>query len=632
MCGIGGMIGLHDEGGVVSRRMLRALRHRGPDDEGFAQPSATVSLVHTRLAIFDLTSAGHQPMRDHPAGANDPLWTVFNGEIYNFHELQRELSARGHAFRSRCDTEVILATYREWGEDAVRRWRGMFALCVIDQARGVGWLYRDRLGIKPLYLFRPSGDGLMFASETRALLATGLVPREIDSAALESFLAQGAVHGFESFVRGIRMVRPGEMIAVDLASGRELKRTSYWEFPTQHASPRTRAEAVDELREVAGESIALHLASDAPLGIFLSGGVDSTALLAIAAQRSEARLKAVTIGFDTPEFDETAAAIETATNHSIEHLTARLTGEEVLANLDRALDAIDQPTVDGFNTFFVSRAARELGLTVAVSGLGGDELFGGYATFSDVPRALAMRENPLAHAAVRLGAPFVRSRAALKMIEACRRPSDALAMYLLRRELFLPEERRALMPLPERCDAISGLQTDLLDRAHRTSSELDDASRISFFEMNFYMRHMLLRDADAFSMAAALEYRVPFLDHRLVEAVLPLRAEWKRPDPRPKPLLLDLADGVVPRSVWQRAKRGFTFPWAEWMKPGRALHETARDAAHDNAAWQDLGLAADAVNDTWERFIGGDRRVSALQILAVIVLRDFRTRHALSVV
>jgi asparagine synthase (glutamine-hydrolysing) len=630
MCGIGGLIGLHDEGGVVSRRMLAALRHRGPDDEGFAQPSATVSLVHTRLAIFDLTAAGHQPMRDHPAGARDPLWTVFNGEIYNFHELQRELGARGHTFHSRCDTEVILASYREWSEDAVRRWRGMFALCLVDPARSIAWLYRDRLGIKPLYMFRPEGGGLMFASEMRALLATGLVPRTIDRAALESFLAQGAVHGFESFIKGITMVRPGEMIGVDLASGRELKRVAYWEFPTEPASPATRGQAIEELREVANESIRLHLASDAPLGLFLSGGIDSTALLAMAAKRTDGRLKAVTIGFDAPEFDETAAAIETASDHSIEHLTARLRGEEVLANLDQALAAIDQPTVDGFNTFFVSRAARGLGLTVAVSGLGGDELFGGYATFADVPRALALRENPLAHAAVRLGAPFVRSRAALKMIEACRRPGDALAMYLLRRELFLPEERRVLMPLPEACDAVCGLKSELLDNGHRTSCELDGASRISFFEMNFYMRHMLLRDADAFSMAAALEYRVPLLDHRLVEAVLPLRAEWKQPDPRPKPLLLDLADGAVPRSVWQRAKRGFTFPWAEWMKPGRPLHEAARDAAHDNASWKDLGLAATGVIDTWERFDRGDRRVSALQILGFIVLRDFRARHGLS--
>jgi asparagine synthase (glutamine-hydrolysing) len=630
MCGIGGLIGLHDEGGVVSRRMLLALRHRGPDDEGFEQPSATVSLVHTRLAIFDLTSAGHQPMRDYPAGAKDRLWTVFNGEIYNFHELQRELGARGHAFRSRCDTEVILASYREWGEDAVRRWRGMFALCVIDTARGVAWLYRDRLGIKPLYLFRPAEGGLMFASEMRALLATGLVPREIDRAALESFLAQGAVHGFESIVRGITMVRPGETIGIDLASGRELRRSSYWEFPRQHASPAPRAQVIDELREVADESIRLHLASDAPLGLFLSGGIDSTALLAMASKRAEGRLKAVTIGFDTPEFDESAAAIETASSHSIEHMTAHLTGEEVLADLDAALAAIDQPTVDGFNTFFVSRAARALGLTVAVSGLGGDELFGGYATFTDVPRALALRENPFAHAAVRLGAPFVRSRAALKMIEACRRPGDALAMYLLRRELFLPAERRALMPLPAECDPVTGIRSDLLDGTRRSSRELDRASRISLFEMNFYMRHMLLRDADAFSMAAPLEYRVPMLDHRLVEAVLPLRADWKQPDPRPKPLLLDLADGAVPPSVWRRAKRGFTFPWAEWMKPGRPLHAPARDAANDREAWNALGLAPNAVNDTWERFDRGDRRVSALQILSFIVVRDFRARHGLS--
>ena len=237
MCGIGGLIGVRDEGGVLSRRLLAALRHRGPDDEGFVQPAPTVSMVHTRLSIFDLSAAGHQPMSDRPTGDPAGLWVTFNGEIYNFKQLESELAAKGYRFRTRCDTEALLHSYRAFGEQAVERWRGMFALCLVDPAQGVGYLVRDRLGIKPLYLCRLPGGGVVFASELRALLALGseIVACAIDPAAVESFLAQGAVQGYASLVKGVEMVRPGEMIRFELATGRETNRKRYWR--TRHLAP-----------------------------------------------------------------------------------------------------------------------------------------------------------------------------------------------------------------------------------------------------------------------------------------------------------------------------------------------------------------------------------------------------------
>jgi asparagine synthase (glutamine-hydrolysing) len=202
-------------------------------------------------------------------------------------------------------------------------------------------------------------------------------------------------------------------------------------------------------------------------------------------------------------------------------------------------------------------------------------------------------------------------------------------MYLLRRELFLPTERRALMPLPAGADSLTGVGSELLDELRAESRDLGATNRISYFELNLYMRHMLLRDSDAFSMAAPIEHRVPFLDHRLVEEVFALPDKWKTPDPRPKPLLLDVAGDRVPSAVWQRAKRGFTFPWQQWLAHGGALHSVARDAANDTAKWRDLALDPGAVAHTWNRFERGDRRVSPLQILAFVVLRDFSTRHNL---
>jgi len=636
MCGIGGLIGAQDEGGVISRRLLAALRHRGPDDEGMMQPTPTVSLVHTRLSIFDLSPAGHQPMTDGPSrdsSGSSGSWVVFNGEIYNFKELESELAAHGQTFRTRCDTEAILRSYREWGEAAILRWRGMFAIGLVDPARGVGYLVRDRLGIKPLYMRRLPGGALAFASELRALMS--LSPEsgsnEVEPAALESFFAQGAVHGYQTLIKGVEMLRPGEMLAVDLATGKELRRTTYWHLPAAVIGRETpvRAEAIEQLREVVKGAVKLHLASDAPLGLFLSGGIDSSALLALASASWSGTLRTLTIGFDSPEFDESDISAATASRFAVEHQNIRLAGADVLGQMPAALAAIDQPTVDGFNTYFVSKAAREAGLTVALSGLGGDELFGGYATFTDVPRALALAQNPMLSMLARLGSGIMRNRAGLKLAETGRRPADALAMYLLRRELFLPAERRALMQRPETSDPLTGVDSALLEQLRVESYGMGAATKISFFEMNLYMRHMLLRDSDVASMAAPIEYRVPFLDHRMVEAVFSAADSWKMPDPRPKPLLLDIAGAGVAREVWQRAKRGFTFPWAQWMGKGRPLYPVAEDAANDVGRWRDLGIDADAPRRTWKQFLAGDRRVSPLQILAFIVMRDYSARFKL---
>jgi asparagine synthase (glutamine-hydrolysing) len=635
MCGIGGLIGAQDEGGVISRRLLAALRHRGPDDEGMMQPTPTVSLVHTRLSIFDLSPAGHQPMTDGPSRDSSGSWVTFNGEIYNFKELEAELAARGQTFRTRCDTEAILRSYREWGEAAIPRWRGMFAICLVDPARGVGYLLRDRLGIKPLFMCRLPGGALAFASELRALLS--LSPEtgssEVEPAALESFFAQGSVHGYQTLVKGITMLPPGEMLAVDLATGKELRRATYWHLP--HAiggEAPVRADAVEELREIVTVAVKLHLASDAPLGLFLSGGIDSSALLAIASASWSGTLRTLTIGFDSPDFDESDISAATASRFAVEHQNIRLTGADVLGQIPGALAAIDQPTVDGFNTYFVSKAAREAGLTVALSGLGGDELFGGYATFTDVPRALALAENPMLRMLARLGGGVMRNRAGLKLAETSRRPPDALTMYLLRRELFLPAERRALMPRPESSDPLTGVDSALLDNLRAESRGLGAATKISFFEMNLYMRHMLLRDSDVASMAAPIEYRVPFLDHHMVEKVFSTPDSWKLPDPRPKPLLLDIAGAGVPSKVWQRAKRGFTFPWGEWLGKDRPLHPIAEDAVNDTGRWRDLGIDARAPRSLWAQFLAGDRRVSPLQILAFIVMRDYSARYKLHAV
>jgi asparagine synthase (glutamine-hydrolysing) len=264
---------------------------------------------------------------------------------------------------------------------------------------------------------------------------------------------------------------------------------------------------------------------------------------------------------------------------------------------------------------------------VALSGLGGDELFAGYDTFTRVPQALALRRNRVLSWSAKLGAAILRTRGAAKAAEAANRAPDALCMYLLRRELFLPSERRQLHDLPFDCDPETGVNLDLLAEVRAEASGLDEVNRISLFELQLYMRHMLLRDADAFSMAAPIEYRVPFLDHVLVETVFALPGEWKRPDPRPKPLLLDIASSPISGEVWDRPKQGFTFPWSKWLASDGALHATARDAVHDSASWRSLDVDPAGVLKIWNRFEAGDRRVSPLQLLAFMTLRDFTDRY-----
>lgn len=631
MCGIGGCFGIGGDQREMGARLLSALRHRGPDDEGLSQPHSAAMLVHTRLSIVELSADGHQPMLDRPNDGCQHNSLVFNGEIYNYRELQPELAAAGWPCRTRSDSEVILNGYRAWGPDCVERFRGMFAFCLVDRERGVAHLYRDRLGIKPLYLYRPPRGGLVFASEVKALLALGpdVVPPNLNGAALESYFAQGAVQGYDALIEGVTLLEPGSYRSVDLATGQEIRRRTYWELPTGLGSPMSRDEAVEQLRTEAREAVRLRLISDVPTGIFLSGGIDSAAVLALATQLGGGSLRTLSIGFDVEGFDESGPAAATAAVFGTQHQTMRVSGSDILAALPAALAVMDQPTVDGANTYVVSKAARDAGLTVALSGLGGDELFGGYASFTDVPRAVRWKRRlPFASAAP-LVAALKRDRGGAKMAEALRRPADPLAMYLLRRELFFPAERRTLHALPAGSDGMTGISHALASNLRSRSAHLDDANRISFFEIELYMRHMLLRDADAFSMAAPIEYRVPLLDHRLVETAFSAPGEWKRPDPRPKPLLLDLVGPSLPAAVWQSPKRGFTFPWGAWLARGGALAGMATDAANDGATWRRLGMQAEGAAKVWQRFSAGDKRVSPLQVLALVALHSYAATHKL---
>jgi len=626
MCGIAGGFGIDR---MTLGRMVRTLQHRGPDDEGLFL-EGPVALGNRRLAILDLPG-GRQPMST-PDGC---LALTFNGEIYNFRELRRELEDSGHRFHTRSDTEVLLHAYEEWGTECLRRLRGMFAFCILDRsetwpagdpkdtgcrfaipqgpgahesAQGIGgrlFLARDRLGIKPLYWFSEKGL-FLFASEVRALLATGRVPFRLSPEALYSYLLFGSVQEPLTLIEGVLSLSPAHAMTVDLATG-EVRAWRYWDWPAETWEG-TPEEAVREVREVLKEAVCSHLVADVPLGVFLSGGLDSAALVALATEAGEP-VHTFTLVFEEEAFNEGEVARRTARLFGANHREVFISASELLASLPQAVEDLDQPTMDGINTWFVSRAAREAGLKVALSGVGGDELFAGYSTFGAVPRMARLRALLGS-----LGRPLAPLSGLLPLGPDARRKARSLLEgdlpfhhpYFLARALFPPRVALARLS-PEARDALPkdspwrARVRETLERAER----MDPVNAVSYLECNHYMLSTLLRDTDQMSMAHSLEVRVPFLDHRVVERVLALPGPRKVRDSsgRRKPLLVSALNGLLPGELALLPKRTFTLPWEVWLK-GPLRKEVEEVLGKPPEALKGL-IDPDAVRSLWEEYLKG---------------------------
>jgi asparagine synthase (glutamine-hydrolysing) len=591
--------------------MVQAMHQRGPDDQGtYVAPDGRVGLANCRLSIRDLSPAGHMPMGD----AAGTVWITYNGEIYNTGELRPELERLGYAFRSRSDTEVILHGYAAWGDDVVKRLRGMFAFAILDQRRGRLFLARDPLGIKPMYYAWTDG-AFILASELKALLASGLVSREVSPAGLVGYLMLGSVPNPLTIYRGATALEPASRMAIDLDQPGPVQPAPYWHLPAGTAGPASYAGAVEQVRALLAEAVRIRLVSDVPLGAFLSGGLDSSAVVALMRQATSGALRTCSMVFEEAAYSEAPYARAVAEAVGAEHFERVITAEDVAGEFDNILGAMDQPTDDGVNTYFVSQTARQAGLTVALSGLGGDELFGGYPnTFQGGPsmlRALqAVQAVPggplLARGAINL---LPDRRRWAKVQAALRRPASPASAYLARRGLFAPGEVRALVT-PEiwqeasrSFDAVQHVAERAGSPLHPSTGRLELFAWTSRAELRTYTHHQLLRDTDVMSMAHSLEVRVPLLDVRLVEAVLRLPAAVKADHRQgPKLLLAQAAGDQLPAMVRRRRdKQGFTFPFDAWLKgPLRARAEAAvRQAGAANR------LRAGAVGDVWQAYQAG---------------------------
>jgi asparagine synthase (glutamine-hydrolysing) len=608
MCGIFGILASSRVQQETLAAALQSLRHRGPDDSGTTiipiASGGELGLTHTRLSIIDLSPLGHQPMRD-PVTGN---WIVFNGEIYNFRELRAQLESSGERFESHSDTEVILAAYCIWGKDSFRRLQGMFAFALWDAQSQRLLLVRDSLGIKPLYYFH-SGDKFLFASEVRTLLRTGLVPRQLDPHGLYSFLAFGSVYEPRTIIEGISAVPPGHVVS--LASGHiEARRFSPplvapAENQTNHDSASQNPEAaVQALPDILRNAVLSHLVSDVPVGVFLSGGIDSSSLVALMSQAGICA-KTFSVVFREEEFNEAAHSRAVATRFVTDHHEIMVSQQDVLATLPEALSAMDQPTIDGVNTWMISSKARSEGLKVALSGLGADEMFAGYSNFRRVPQmekaaSRFVKLPPALRKPVAASVAFLaeRSDRIRKLSSLAEREQSH--PYFLMRSLFTPNERNMLFAknteLAE-CELANSEQAALAECA-----SLDPVNRVSWLETTCYMRNTLLRDSDCMSMAHGLELRVPFLDEALVRACFSISGRLKLQGPSPKSLLLRNLGVELPREIVNRTKVGFTLPWERWM---RADLKPLIERTLQERTWPPSNLNPRAVSAVWNRFLAG---------------------------
>lgn len=581
MCGI---CGIYSQKGNIKEletfvgRMNNSQRHRGPDDGGvFVDEKNGLVLGHRRLSILDVSSAGHQPMSyagksEKRKVKSDKFLIVFNGEIYNFKELRKDLEEKGYEFKTKTDTEVILALYAEYGEESFSMLRGMFAFVLWDEEKKKLFLVRDRYGIKPLY-YAKSDFGVVFASTVGAIKVSEMINLTENKDAKIYFLTFGSIPGPYTTFNEIKSVKPGYFleisnppagggkIGIDAANAMTVKENKYYDssLPFFKKTNDLREIAVKKIRGILEESVRLHLISDAPLGVFLSGGLDSSVLAALSAKMRKTRIMTLGIDFKEKEFSEAKYRTEVVSRIKSDHKETIVSKDDFNKEIGNIFSFMDQPSIDGVNTYFVSRAAKQIGLKTVLSGIGSDEIFMGYHYF---------RVVKFIRLAQKLSPKFIFSLLPKKgkwgRLQWLKEKHPFYS-YIALRGIFSPLEITEILKINEKevWAAVRKL-LDILPKKNELK-KLSAPDLQSYFDLSFYMQNQLLKDTDFMSMAHSLEIRVPFLDHILVEYLSSLPAEMKLSGKYPKQLLIDAVSDILPRSVRERSKMGFTFPFQKWF-------------------------------------------------------------------
>lgn len=623
MCGIAGIVSFNRRSpdGAIIRRMTQAMAHRGPDAEGFFEEGA-LALGHLRLSIIDLSTAANQPFTDN----SGRYILVFNGEIYNYQEVRPLIGE--YAFRTNSDTEVLIAAYAKWGAGCLQYFRGMFAFAIWDKESQELFMARDRMGVKPLYYFKDDNH-LLFASEVRGILATGLVEKKIDKAALLEFFSYQSISYPYSPIAGIRQLEAGAWAKI--SEGR-MDCGRYWDVTDLRNDPElsSREQVQKKVRQLMLQSIERRLVSDVPVGAFLSGGIDSSAVVGLMAEAGPSRPNTFNISFEEKEYDESSYADMVAKKFNTVHTRILLKPTVFLDELENALQAMDTPSGDGINTYVVSKAIRQNGMTVALSGVGGDELFAGYPFFEQylqlnkrgawwkIPSGM----RKLLAGALSGGGGQGRKGRMKQLLEL---PSNSIDQaYPIFRQILSPALLQELTSLADGPHTANAVRDELSSRNGKLSG-MPLLSQVSVAEYLGYTQHTLLKDTDQMSMAVSLEVREPFFDQDLVEFVLSIPDEFKKPL-YPKSLLVESLKPLLPDEVVFRKKQGFLFPWKIWLKQDL---KAFCDSHLRNMAQRPF-IRGERLLAYWERFLAGDENVRWAEIWLFVVLEYWMEKHGVS--
>jgi asparagine synthase (glutamine-hydrolysing) len=607
MCGIAGIFDYQGKSGLLSdallKRMCDTMAYRGPDDAGVFS-DGPVGLGHRRLSILDLSALGHQPMAS-PDGA---VWITFNGEIYNYRSLRDDLVEKGYAFRSDCDTEVLIALYQEYGEACVDRLRGMFAFAIWDAQKERLFMVRDRLGKKPLFYLN-DGQRLVFASEIKAILADPSVPRELNYPALADFFRYHYVPDPKTIYQNILKLPPGHCLRCDRSG---IRTWSYWNPSFQEGTIAGLEEAAERLLEILSESVRLRMISDVPLGAFLSGGIDSSGVVALMAQAQERPVTTCSIGFDSEKYDEIHFARAVAERFQTDHheFVVKDRAEPILSDLAYWFD---EPFADAsaVPTYFVSKMARRR-VTVALAGDGGDENFAGYSKYgidqvenrirSRIPRSIRrVMMNPLSGFLSRFDAAVLRKGATLTAALGC---DPDYGFFLSSSQMDDRLWNRLARPATRR--AVGDYHPfSVIREAYGRADGPDHLSRILYTDLKTYLAGDILVKVDRMSMANSLEVRAPLLDHNVVEFAAGLPIALKFLDGEKKRVLKRTFRNILPDGIMDRKKMGFEVPLDAWLRG--ELREFAEGRLFSKGSGVEEFFEMDELRSLWRRHQSGRR-------------------------
>ncbi|SRR5579871_1356520 len=616
MCGIAGIMNFSDNAITqnVIEKMTNALSHRGPDSDGFFSENK-ILFGHRRLSIIDLSNAANQPFKDN----SGRYIIIFNGEIYNYEKVKQLID--DYSFNTTSDTEVLIAAYGKWKTDCLQYLSGMFAFAIWDRKEEELFIARDRFGVKPLYYFIDD-DKLIFASEVRSILASGLVNRKLDTDALMEYFTYQSVSYPYSIIKGIHQLEAGSWIKI---KNRQLEKKRYWDVTNTNVD----FDFADEkniqknVRALMLQSVERRLVSDVPVGAFLSGGIDSSAVVGLMAEAGSAQPNTFNIAFDEKDFDESKYANIVAKKFDTNHTRILLKPTVFLDELQNALMALDTPSGDGINTYVVSKAIRKKGIKVALSGVGGDELFAGYPIFDQFLKLQKNKwlwslpnESRKFLAEIMLSGQSKNRSGRMKQLIA----EDSTSIenvYPVLRQILSSKYINELTTLPVGENYISAVQKELINRKNNLH-KLPLLSQVSGAEYLGYTQHTLLKDTDQMSMAVSLEVREPFFDPDLAAFVLAVPDRFKKGN-LPKKLLVESLQSLLPDEIVTRKKKGFLFPWNFWLRNElRSFCEIHIKSISQRSFINEKNLLS-----YWKRFLSGDENVRWSEIWLFVVLENW---------